>query len=186
MSEFLRFAPNAVEPVDRFDDEARIAEKYRRRLVRITDFMSNHDLVGRMHDAHGRRLALLDIPHGEAIEPTILDSYLAQRIDAERTNIYNNCFQVASEAYAAGTASGVLHGTDSDPLVGWANHRINYHTLPDGTVVAADFTARENMLRKNDPQFDVLAVRASNMDELIPQVGELYGGTWEEVHPKDH
>lgn len=186
MAEFLRFSSQAIEPIGRFDDEARMAERQRQKLVRVTDFMARHNLIGKMHDGHGRRLALLDIPHSADVEPTVLDKYLAQRIAAERTDIFNNCFQVAREAHAAGAATGILYGEETEPLARWSNHRINYDVLPDSTLITVDYTSRENMLDRNDPQFDVLALRVANKEELIPQVAELYGGDWVEVHPKDY
>jgi|GEM_PF-7073756 len=185
---------NTFLPYDKFpvkDHEAtfesRSAERQRQKFERIDFFIAKHGLIGRIHEGRGRKLALLDLPTLDEIDPGVVDKYLAQRLEAETTDIFNNCFEIARMSCASGAATGILEADDgTQELVGWANHRINYGSLEDSSVLATDLTARENIAEQGNEQFDVLALRAPNLEGLLSQVGELYGGDWHEVDRNDY
>lgn len=166
--------------------EARLMDIGRQRQARIAAFIERRHLLGRMHRLWDRSLFLIDIPGLEEIDPHTLDKYLEQRQRAEDIGITSNCFEIAYKAVQVGAVSGVLEAGDgTNALLNFASHGLNYDPLADGSVVGVDFTARENISRHIRGHFDVMALRAPNLPDLISQVGELYGGDWREI-PRSH
>jgi hypothetical protein len=146
----------------------------------ISQFIEKHQLVGKVIEMKGKKFLLLEPQDTPNINEIKVAQYLAQHIIAEKNGIFNNCFSIANDACKAGHATGrVCARTGTSDFVGWDNHCINFDELND-SVVSLDLTASRNIDR-NQGFVNVLAIRAKTLEELLAQLGELYGGQWQVI-----
>lgn len=94
--------------------------------------------------------------------------------------ISNNCFAIAEKAISDGVADGKFY-CDEDAInlsSMTSNHAINYTLLPSRLFLAFDLTTTANFDRVNK-DIDLLCIVSNNVDELLMNVGNIYGGVWE-------
>jgi len=94
------------------------------------------------------------------------------------------CYDIATETVKKRFTSGcLLSYQDSNNFTGEGSlgHCLNYLYLEDGSIMSLDFTIRSYAI---NPSFEVLAVKARNIDELKIYLGEIYGGDWIEMEPR--
>lgn len=185
--EFIDFAQEASWPARAAAGEERWHEERRARLLRINQFVTDRNLVGKLYRQTDRKLVLLDFPGAEPVEPRTIDTYMAARLEVDRGakigGVMPHCYDIALSTYRADVAIGMIGTYDIATLIGSGGHFINYDLLPDGTAVGLDLTARENIDDGVGRALDILALRARNLPELLAQTGELYGGDWRVVEP---
>ncbi|HEV7454674.1 MAG TPA: hypothetical protein VGO07_05440 [Candidatus Saccharimonadales bacterium] len=151
------------------------------RRARIDWFTDYHGLVQRTYSHGDRTLLLLDRPKLQSVDESRINGYLAQHAVAESIGIGTNCFNIAYNMNFDKRASGRMFTyLGAEALCGFSDHCINYDELADGTAVGIDLTASVNIDREQG-NFDVLALRAANVNALSQAVGELYGGDWRTV-----
>jgi len=160
------------------------AESARQKRAKIDAFTSANGLAQRHLTILGKQLLLLDLGELENIPPQRLEGYVEQHIASvatERT-IGGSCLFIAGDAVRNKRASGRVGTRDNEErFAGFVNHYINYDLLPDGTVVGIDLTASHN-IAEGYGGLDVLAVHATNLGNLCLSLGNLYGGTWQDVN----
>lgn len=169
------------EPVrPKFDIDAYRIEQARKKQDMISQFVEKYQLTKKVIEMKEKKFLLLEPQGMVAIDETRVAQYIAQHIIAEKNGIINNCFSIANDACKAGYATGRVcaHSGTSD-FAGWGNHCINFDELDD-SVVAFDLTSSSN-IDEHQGTLDVLAIRAATLEELLFQLGDIYGGDWEVI-----
>lgn len=148
---------------------------------RLVEFAAEHHFPVDDYTLGDKKLRIIDaLPAGERIPQDKVEAYLHEQETVTSKGVLNNCITVAGEAVQKGVVSGRLYSPEGcQDFTSWTNHAVNYDELPDGTVIAIDFTAASN-IDWNTKNFDTLALRAKNKAELVDLLGELYGGTWDD------
>lgn len=156
-------------------------EQSKKRLEMIGEFIERERLCPRVYKKRGKTVMFLDRKDAGGIGEREITSLISQHMIAERMGISNNCFDIANEACVAGVATGrVCADEGTSNFTGWGNHCINFTELENDTVVAFDLTASHN-IDCHQGRFDILCLKADNLDILLNKLGNLYGGDWKVI-----
>ena len=158
-------------------DTERIANK----LKKISVFMNAEGMVALDYQRGGCTIRVLDDGNGGVDSGRLgdyLNAYQARERERSEGGIPDNCFEIARRTVNEGRASGRIMA-DAGVLyfTGYYNHCICYDELNSGRCVAVDLTASRN-IDEGAGNFDVLAIAASDLNQLLERVGKLFGGEW--------
>jgi hypothetical protein len=152
-------------------------EQSAKKLKLINEFVTTELMVSKDYKRGGRTVKILD-DSDNGIDGGRLGDYLSAHDRARKRGIINNCFDIAKRAVDEDCATGRIAAHDgTSNFVGWGNHCICYDELDDGRCVAVDLTASSN-IDEGIGNFDVLAITAIDLNQLLSRVGKLFGGEW--------
>jgi hypothetical protein len=160
-----------------FDISQYQVEQSAKKLGLIGEFTSAEGMVATDYTRGGYTIKVIDDGSG-GVDGGRLGDYLGAHKRAVERGILNNCFDIAQRAVREDCASGRIAAHDgTSNFVGWGNHCICYDELDDGRCVAVDLTASSN-IDEGIGNFDVLAITAGDLNQLLSRVGKLFGGEW--------
>ncbi|MBI2021494.1 hypothetical protein HYS93_01260 [Candidatus Daviesbacteria bacterium] len=167
----------------RFDLAAFGVEQSQKKNGMIKEFAVRHNLALDRFSLNGRSLLIVGDQELPDLKPADLKRYIDESFQVDTKVVTTQCYDVAKAAQQRGSAKSRLHSKGgTSEFSGYGNHCLNLDTLQDGSLVAVDFTAAEN-IDYHQGNFAVFAIRASSQEELIARLNKLYGGQWSEITP---
>lgn len=161
-----------------FDVDIYRREQSAKHAQMIDKFVEKRSLERKKYQNNGKTVLLLISSGDKGIESELVSKHIEQHVKELRRGMINHCFFIAERAIKDDIAVGrVSSPSGTSDFVGWRNHCINYSIFEDGSLLAFDLTASEN-INKRQGDFDILAIRATSLDKLLGMLNDLYGGEW--------